>query len=141
VNGAHGGGTRVRMRFVTERGTHEEAHDPVHSPVLRRVVAMMAAHAGFTMDRLSDAVLVAETLAANTPAQAPDGVVRVVVEDADDGVLLRVGPLVGGGAAGLLSASRLPAYGGVLEHLADEVAIETQGQGDEYLKVRLAPRH
>ena len=140
VNGSHGG-TRVRMRFVAERGAHQDIHDPVHSPVLRRVVAMMAAHAGFTMDRLSDAVLVAETLAAGTPAHARDGIVRVVVEDGDDGVVLRVGPLVGGGAEGLLSASRLPAYGGVLEHLADEVAVETPEQDAEYLRVRLAPRH
>jgi hypothetical protein len=92
------------------------------------------------MDRLSDAVLVAETLAAHTPAHTVDGVVRVIVEDTDDDVLLRVGPLAAGGAAGLLADSRLPPYGSVLEHLADEVAAERPGPGADYLTVRLAPR-
>jgi hypothetical protein len=101
---------------------------------------MMAAHVGFTMDRLSDAVLVAETLAAHTPAHTVDGVVRVVVEDRGDDVVLRVGPLADGGAESLLADSRLPPYGSVLEHLADEVAAETPERGAEYLTVRLAPR-
>lgn len=140
VDGAPGGGTEVRMTFALGPSAGEGAHDPVHSPVLRRVVAMMAAHVGFTMDRLSDAVLVAETLAAHTPAHTVDGVVRVIVEDTDDDVLLRVGPLADGGADGLLADSRLPPYGSVLEHLADEVAAETPERGAEYLTVRLAPR-
>lgn len=140
VEGAPGSGTEVRMAFAAGRASAEDAHDPLHSPVLRRVVAMMGAHAGFTMDRLSDAVLVAETLAAHTSAHTVDGVVRVVVEDTDDAVELRVGPLVTGGAEGLLADSRLPAYGGVLEHLADAVETETGEDATEYLRVRLALR-
>ena len=140
MNGAPGGGTEVRMAFAAGLASAEEAHDAVHSPVLRRVVAMMGAHVGFTMDRLSDAVLVAETLAAHTPAHTVNGVVRVIVEDQEDTVELRVGPLLDGGADGLLADSRLPAYGGVLEHLADEVATVTDERDDEYLKVRLAAR-
>ena len=140
VNGAPGGGTEVQMMFKAGRGAGEDAHDAVHSPVLRRVVAMMAAHVGFTMDRLSDAVLVAETLAAHTATHTVDGIVRVVVEDRGDDVVLRVGPLTGGGAESLLADSRLPPYGSVLEHLADEVATETPERGAEYLRVRLAPR-
>ena len=136
---APGGGTEVRMVFRVGRRAAGEAHDAVHSPVLRRVVAMMAAHVGFTMDRLSDAVLVAETLAAHTPSHTSNGVVRVIVEDRDEAVVLRVGPLVGGGADSLLAASRLPAYGGVLEHLADGVSAETR-EGAEFLVVRLTPR-
>jgi anti-sigma regulatory factor (Ser/Thr protein kinase) len=140
VEGAPGSGTEVRMAFHLGRGVAHDAHDAVHSPVLRRVVAMMAAHVGFTMDRLSDAVLVAETLAAHTPSHTVNGVVRVIVEDRESGVMLRVGPLVDGGASRLLADSRLPAYGGVLEHLADEVAAEAPN-GGEFLIVRLAPRH
>jgi serine/threonine-protein kinase RsbW len=140
VDGTPGAGTEVRMAFRVGPGAAKDAHDPVHSPVLRRVVAMMAAHVGFTMDRLSDAVLVAETLAAHTRSHTVNGVVRVIVEDREAGVVLRVGPLVDGGATGLLADSRLPAYGGVLEHLADEVAAEAPN-GGEFLMVRLAPRH
>lgn len=130
-----GGGTEVRL---TLRDPGHEARDPrgtVHSPVLRRVVAMMAASAGFTMDRLSDAVLVAETLAAGSGQHTTDGIVRVTVEDRGSDVTLRVGPLVEGGAEALLADSRLPAYGGVLEHLADEVAPSAG-----HLTVRLDPR-
>lgn len=138
---AEGGGTEVRMRFRHARETSEEPLDAVHSPVLRRVVALMAAHAGFSMDRLSDAVLVAETLAAHTPSHATNGVVRVSVEDEGGAVLMRVGPLVDGGAAALLESSRLPAYGPVLEHLADGVQADTgEADASEYLVVRLARR-
>lgn len=136
-----GGGTEVRMRFRHARETPDEPLDAVHSPVLRRVIALMAAQAGFSVDRLSDAVLVAETLAAHTPTHATNGVVRVAIEDRDSQVQMRVGPLVQGGAAGLLEASRLPAYGPVLEHLADEVETQAaQEDSAEYLLVRLAPR-
>lgn len=136
-----GGGTEVRMRFRHARETREEPLDAVHSPVLRRVIALMAAHAGFSMDRLSDAVLVAETLAAHTPGHATNGVVRVSIEDESGAVLMRVGPLVDGGAAALLESSRLPAYGAVLEHLADGVEADTSHADEgEYLVVRLARR-
>ena len=138
---AEGGGTEVRMRFHHARETPDEPLDAVHSPVLRRVIALMAAHAGFSMDRLSDAVLVAETLAAHTPSHATDGIVRVAIEDQGGAVLMRVGPLEDGGAAALLESSRLPAYGPVLEHLADGVEADTsQADQGEYLVVRLARR-
>ena len=136
-----GGGTAVRMRFRHARETPEEPLDAVHSPVLRRVIALMAAHAGFSMDRLSDAVLVAETLAAHPPDHATNGVVRVAIDDEGSAVVMRVGPLVDGGAAALLESSRLPAYGPVLEHLADGVEADTsQADMGEYLVVRLARR-
>lgn len=134
-----GGGTEVTMRFRHARETPEQPIDAIHSPVLRRVIAMMAADAGFSMDRLSDAVLVAETLAAHTPVFSADSVVHVVVEDRRDAVALRVGPLVAGGAADLLDASRVPAYGRVLEHLADGIDTTSDERG-EYLHVELRRR-
>lgn len=141
LDAADGGGTEVRMRFRHARETPEEPLDAVHSPVLRRVIALMAAHAGFSMDRLSDAVLVAETLAAHTPSHATNGVVRVAIEDEGSAVVMRVGPLVQGGAAALLESSRLPAYGPVLEHLADGVRADTsEPDSGEYLVVRLTRR-
>lgn len=138
---ADGGGTEVAIRFKHARATAEEPLDAVHSPVLRRVIAMMAAHAGFSVDRLSDAVLIAETLAAHSPAHSPDGVVHVAIVDEDREVVMRVGPLSDGGAEALLDASRVPAYGPVLEHLADHVEAATaEDQSGEYLVVRLSPR-
>ena len=136
---AEGGGTELRMLFHAVLEARLEPLDLLHSPVLRRVVAMVAAHAGFSMDRLSDAVLVAETLAAKSHVHSPNGSVNVVVEDQPRGVVMRVGPLVEGGARGLLDDSRLPAYGGVLEHLADEVEVEpaVNGAGGELLVVLL----
>lgn len=134
-----GGGTVVEMRFRHARATPAEPLDAVHSPVLRRVVAMVAAHAGFTMDRLSDAVLVAETLTAHTPAHSTDGVVRLAVEQERHELVLRVGPLRRAGAGALLRATRLPAYGSVIEHLADAVTEEHAGLA-EHLVVHLRPR-
>lgn len=138
---ADGGGTEVQMRFRHARQTPDEPLDAVHSPVLRRVIAMMAAHVGFSMDRLSDAVLVAETLAAQTPVHATNGTVHVEIEDRESDIVMRVGPLVDGGAADLVESSALPSYGPVLTHLADEIAEEKGSDPPgEYLVVRLGRR-
>ncbi|HWH45949.1 MAG TPA: ATP-binding protein [Thermoleophilaceae bacterium] len=142
VREAKGGGTRVEARF-RDLPRAEAVTDSGHSPALRRVLAMMAAQCGFTMDRLSDAVLVAETLAAHAGAHSVDGRVRVAAEDGAGDLRLLVGPLTRGGGQALLDESTLPAFGGVLERLADGVEVD-RGIGPagpcEYLRVRISSR-
>ena len=53
---------------------------PLVGPVLRRVVGMLAARADLPLDRLDDAVLVADLIAARAPAHVAEGRVDVALE-------------------------------------------------------------
>ena len=53
---------------------------PLVGPVLRRVVGMLAARADLPLDRLDDAVLVADLIAARAPAHVAGGRVDVALE-------------------------------------------------------------
>ena len=53
------------------------ASGPLVGPILRRVVGMLAARADLPLDRLDDAVLVADLIAARAPAHVLHGTVDV----------------------------------------------------------------
>lgn len=154
--GGVGQGTEVRMTFTAEQELEpardscaaEEAEAPTDGlvvsiaqgelvgPVLGRVVAMLAARAGFSIDRLSDAQLVSDALSAHAPAHLRAGDVRVWFADGDRTLQARVGPLVDGGAERLLSDADLPGIGRLLDQLADSVAVD-RADGTEYLVLEL----
>lgn len=154
--GGVGQGTEVRMTFTAEQelepardsSAAEEAEAPADGlvvsiaqgdlvgPVLGRVVAMLAARAGFSIDRLSDAQLVSDALSAHAPAHLRAGDVRVWFADGDRTLQARVGPLVDGGAERLLSDADLPGIGRLLDQLADSVAVD-RADGTEYLVLEL----
>jgi serine/threonine-protein kinase RsbW len=92
--------------------------------VLGRMVSLLAARADFSIDRLSDAQLVSDTLATHTSRRAIDGFVRVAATEDDDGFALRIGPLAVGGAALLLADTALPGLPSMLERLTDELTFE-----------------
>jgi len=101
-------------------------------PVRARVFGSVGARAGLALDRVSDLLLLADTIAdADVHADA-----RVTVEFsiADGQVELVVGPLADGGAEALTSS---PKIGGVavLPRLADQV--EVLGSGADARRVRL----
>ncbi|MEY2532432.1 MAG: hypothetical protein QOF29_342 [bacterium] len=101
---------------------------PLVGPVLGRVVGMLAARAQCPIDRLDDAMLLTDAVAAHAPAHTPDEHVRVVVA-ADEGSLeLRVSALGSNGARGLLDDAELPGVGNVFTRVADEV--DALGSGD-----------
>lgn len=105
-------------------------------PVLSSVVAMVAARSGFSVERLSDAQILTDTIAAHAPAAFPSRHVQVGI-DADDGeLLMRVGPLVPDGAEALVKASGVAGLQPLLERLPDELLVERPGGGEELL-VRL----
>jgi serine/threonine-protein kinase RsbW len=144
IDGAPGQGTEVRMRFVPDPG--DPAHDP-HLPqpgvgallsgVLGRTVAMLAARANFSLDRLSDAQLVSDAVAAHALGHVAGGVLRVVVDDDEHALAIRVGPLTAYGGRRVVDESELPGVGLLLEHLVDDVNIARDGNS-ETLELRIA---
>jgi len=113
------------------------ASGPLVGPVLRRVVGMLAARADLPLDRLDDAVLVADVVASRAAAFAPDAVV-VRLQPGERTLWLRVGPLQPGGAEALLGEAAVPDVGSVILKLADEVHVDTGEGGLEFLRVRVA---
>ena len=110
---------------------------PLVGPVLRRVVGMLAARADLPLDRLDDAVLVADLIAARAPAHVVRDTVDVVLDPGERALRLRVGPLRPGGGRALIVDAAVPGVGNVIEQLADDLAVESEGEG-EYLAVSLA---
>ena len=111
---------------------------PLVAPVLSRVVGMLAARAQCPVDRLDDALLVADAIAAHTQTHTTEGHVTVRLFADGDAIELHVGELGEGGARGLLADASLPGVGNVLERIADEVSIETGGDGREVLSLKLS---
>ncbi len=129
--------------MTVEPGSNEAsvtvANGPLAGPVLGRVVGMLAARADCPIDRLDDALLVADAVAAKAGAFSPDGRVQVLVLAAIGSVELVVGPLRSNGADELVESATLPGVGNVLERVADELESDQRnGEGDgEYLRIRL----
>jgi hypothetical protein len=112
---------------------------PLLGAVLGRVVGMLAARAQCPIDRLDDALLLTDAVAAHAPGHVADGSVTVVVRTGQDGLEMCVGPLKGGGAREMLEEASLPGVGNVFERVADAVEPGTapDGAGDQ-LTIRLA---
>ena len=106
-------------------------------PILGRALGALAARHEITVDRLSDAMLLSDAISANAPQGFSDGHVLLSIADREDGVELRVGPMVDGGAEQLRASLDLPELGGSLESLADELRVEEDGEG-EFLVVGIA---
>jgi hypothetical protein len=113
------------------------AAGPLVGPVLRRVVGMFAARADLPLDRLDDAVLVADVVAARAPAHVADDTVDVALASSTRSLDLCVGPLRSGGGRALVVDAAVPGVGNVIEQLADGVDVETYGD-QEFLRVTLA---
>ena len=113
------------------------AAGPLVGPVLRRVVGMLAARADLPLDRLDDAVLVADVIATRAAAHTRDDEVRVAMQPGERSLLLRVGPLRAGGGRALVVDAEVPGMGSVIEQLADDLDVVENG-GEEYLSVRLS---
>jgi hypothetical protein len=101
---------------------------PLLGPVLTRVIGMLAARAQCPIDRLDDALLVADTVAAHSPDHAVDGTVRVGLAAGEEGLELTIGQLQPKGAQAILKDADLPGVGNVLERVADLVEVRSEGQ-------------
>lgn len=157
ISGGVGTGTEVKMRLPLHGGAAGSVDgDPVKmeadlqdttqlvtdrpellAPVLARMVGALAARRDLSVDRVSDAVLVTDAIAAAAPTRFADGCVKLGLEDCGEGIALRIGPMQAGAAAEIRRELEVPDVGGSLEALADELAIEEPGDGD-YLVIRFA---
>jgi anti-sigma regulatory factor (Ser/Thr protein kinase) len=106
-------------------------------PVLSRALTALAARHEISVDRIADAMLLSDAISAAAPSRFADGHVRLSIADRPEGVELKVGPMTPGAAAGLRESLALPAVGGSLETLADEVRTESDDDG-EYLVLGIA---
>jgi hypothetical protein len=111
---------------TTSEATLRVGRPELLGPVLGRVVGMLAARAQCPIDRLDDALLLTDAVAAHAPALASDGEVTVHIRAEPEGLSLRVG--VGSadaaGADRLLEAASLPGVGNVFQRVADDVRAE-----------------
>jgi hypothetical protein len=120
---------------VTEASTSNEAvvrirSGPLVSAVLGRVVGMLAARAQCPIDRLDDAILLTDAVAAHAPVHARNSHVHVVVAADDERLELRVGQLRPDGARRLLADGDLPGVGNVFDRVADDVHAGTSADGE-----------
>ena len=124
------------MTAIQNEATVGLARGPLVAPVLGRVVGMLTARADCPIDRLDDALLVADAIAAKAGSFSEDGRINVCVIARVDSVELEVGPLRPGGAEELIASAALPGVGNVLEGLADVLDPQQRERGD-FLVIRL----
>ena len=157
ISGGLDRGTEVSMRVPLRGGGTDGAADAVEikpieastptevladrpellAPVLARIVGALAARRDLSIDRMSDAVLVTDAIAAAAPPRFTDGRVRLGLEDGAEGIKLRLGPMDPGGAEQIRDDLEVPEIGGSLESLADELKVESSDDG-EYLLISFA---
>lgn len=105
------------------------ATGPLAGPVLCRVVSMVLARASCPVNRLDDAMIVCEALAAHAPAHAKDGHVDYKLVTRDRSIELRVGELTDHGARELVRDAVVPGVGNVLERMTDELRVVSPEDG------------
>jgi serine/threonine-protein kinase RsbW len=156
ISGGIGQGTEVvmRMDLVTPALEPAEPLAPAQSvpgtaiqvsderivaPVIGRVLAVLAARTDFPVDRLTDTMLIADALAASAASGFEDGNIRLVVEDGNGSIHVRVGPMREGAAERLRSELQIPGLGATLEKLADDVSVDRADDGEFFsLSMRAA---
>jgi serine/threonine-protein kinase RsbW len=107
-------------------------------PVIARVLAIAATRAGFSLERMSDGVLLGDAIAAGEAADFEDGLVGIGIEECGPNLCIRVGPLVAGGGRRLVDRMQLPGLGVSISKLARRVEVETDTAG-EHLVIEIAP--
>jgi serine/threonine-protein kinase RsbW len=156
ISGGLGRGTEVMMRVPIRRVTNGDeggvrdlkptesdgteisiGRSELLAPVLARLVGALAARRDLSIDRVSDAVLVTDAIADAAPGRFEDGCVRLGLDEGDDCVELKLGPMEAGGAEEIRAELDMPDVGGSLEALVDELTVQSGSDG-EYLVVRFA---
>lgn len=126
----------VKVPEVRETNISAPAGELLGS-ILSRVISMFAARADFSVDKLSDAVLLSDAISSQGPDGFPEGNARISVSESDGAFTMRVGPLDQGGGQRLVEAMRIPELDATLQGLADEVRVEP-GEGTEYLVISIS---
>jgi anti-sigma regulatory factor (Ser/Thr protein kinase) len=157
-------GTEVRMQFVTpSKQALERLEEDVHEPpplveeqlasttaltiapanlaraVLPRILSVLAARAHFSTDRISDAQIVADSLAAHAPSSLGANRLSLTVGVKARSLELHVGPLGPGRADRLILDSDVDGLGPVIEKLTDGRRVAAVGSS-EMLALQLVDR-
>jgi serine/threonine-protein kinase RsbW len=160
----NGSGTEVRMEFLAgcERPLAPAEPDHADAPplavddpastiavtvapatlaraVLPRILSVLAARAHFSTDRISDAQLVADSLAAHAPESLGADRLSLTAKVEGRTLELCVGPVGAGRADRLVMDSDVQGLGPVIEKLTDERRVATVGSS-EMLALQLVDR-
>lgn len=112
---------------------------PLLAPTLVRAVGALAARADLTLDRLDDAVLVADAVSAGACSEAVDDRLPIRMETEPGRLVLRVGPLRDGGARRLLEGADDGIPGAqIIQRLASRARVTGGGARSEYLVIELS---
>lgn len=156
VTGALGEGTEVNMEFNTpgRRPLCENHRAPLDWPalagtvfagsevalalsppdvarhVLPRMIHTIAAQARFSTDRISDAHMLADTIAAHAPEVIDGSHLGIGVGMQRRNLQLRVGPLLAGHGARLLDGSHVGGLGSIIERLTDDRQLSAAGSSE-----------
>lgn len=163
LSDAIGGGTEVRMEFAMRSlPTFEAPHGDTLVPpvidgvadtataiavspmrlartVLPRLLSVLAAQARLSTDRVSDARLLADALAAHAPTALDLAHLNVIATTWSRRLELRVGPLRRGGAEALVLGSAIDGLGPIIDKLADDRHVAGDG-GASMLMLTLLER-
>lgn len=107
-------------------------------PVIARVIAVAATRAGFSLDRMSDGVLLGDAIASHSASDFSDARVGVEIEECGPELCVRVGPFVAGGAERMLRRMELPGLGVSVSKLASSVEIDRTDAG-EFVVIEIGP--
>lgn len=111
---------------------------PMLGPVVARAVSAACARAGLTLDRVDDAVLVADAVCDGIAREAVDARLPIVLQPTPSRVSLRFGPLREGAGARLLHGGEDPVPGAqIIQLLASRARVTGGGARSEYLIVEL----
>ena len=98
--------------------------------ILNRFVTAAAARSGFSIDRVSDAQLVVDALAAALATSLLGDRLHLAVGIGPGRLLLRLGPLRAGGSASVLDGAALAELGSIVARLVDESSTGHNGTSE-----------
>ncbi len=113
---------------------------PLARPVVARVVGIAAARADLPVDRVEDALQIADAVAAQAPAVLLGRRLEVAVDPRAQGIRMKVGPLRSAGARVLAEQGADPSAGGVIGRLATWTGVEVREDRSEELIIDIAAR-
>jgi hypothetical protein len=113
---------------------------PLAGPLVARVVGIAAARADLPIDRVEQALQVADAVAAQAPALLLGSRLEVCVDHRDARTRIEVGPLRADGARRLAEDAGGPAADGVIGRLATRTGVEVRDDSSEALIIDIGAR-
>ena len=109
---------------------------PLAGAVLSRIVGISASRADLPVDRLDEALILADAIAAHAPGQVPDGRIELTCRTTAGCLEMRLGPLRPGGGARLLDESSMPGAANIILRFASDTRVVERGDS-ELLVIRV----